>query len=674
MTTNQLAGQQSLYLAQHASNPVAWYPWNAEALALAKEQNKPILLSIGYSACHWCHVMAHESFEDELTAQLMNEHYINIKVDREERPDLDKVYQLAHQMLTQRGGGWPLTVFLAPDTLMPFFAGTYFPPERRHGLPAFREVLTGLHQAHQNNPDALVEQASKVSDLLGRMVTQEANAHMPSSDDVRMAWQRAIDETVGSFDIQNGGFGGAPKFPHPPTLKLLFDEATLHKNDHAKTMLQRTLDNMAARGQCDQLGGGFYRYCVDEAWQIPHFEKMLYDNGLLLETYALSGHLQVAKDIIHWVSSEMTSDSGTIYSTLDADSLDAAGHSVEGAYYTWAIEEAQQVLDADEWRIFAMATEMDGPPNFEGRWHLQRQRPMTDVAMMTGRSVEQAVALYHSAATKLQAVRAQRAMPGRDEKVLCAWNALYLNGLVAAGEFKQAMTLFRGIHNAIENAESSFKKFVVPAVLNSSAPTHGYLDDYAYLLNACINLLEAQWDADVLSLSRAVADELLLGFEDQEQGGFYFTHSDAERLIYRPKPYADDAIPAGNALAIQGLWGLGLLLSEPRYLTAATKAAQSGWPDTAQYPQSHASMLSAIYAMQRRQWSLLITGPEAKQWQANIVQEDLQVYAVTNKQHLPPVLVDKFNGKTVAWLCGTDRCMPPMDSEPALIDALRDLK
>ena len=429
---NALAGETSPYLLQHAHNPVQWYPWNEETLELAGKEGKPILLSIGYSACHWCHVMAHESFEDEETAALMNRYFINIKVDREERPDIDKIYQTAQQLLSGRTGGWPLTMFLMPDDRTPFFGGTYFPPEPRHGLPGFKALLARVNQVWEEDRPALVEQNSAFMKALEQTQAtepSEAGAGLDSSPVTS-----CVDMLARAFDRQDGGFGGAPKFPHPGNVELLLSRHAVNGEGGIPDMAYFTLEKMAEGGIYDQVGGGFCRYSVDARWRIPHFEKMLYDNGPLLGLYANAWRSnrrelfrQVARDTAAWVMREMQSEEGGFYSSLDADS-----EGEEGKFYTWEPGEAHRLLTEAEFGDFASWSGLDRPDNFEGRWHLYVAQRPEEIARRTGREPEEITRNLQSAREKLFTEREGRVRPGRDDKILTSWNALMLKGMSVA--------------------------------------------------------------------------------------------------------------------------------------------------------------------------------------------------------------------------------------------------
>ena len=435
---NALAGETSPYLLQHAANPVHWHPWGPVALDLARRENKPILLSIGYSACHWCHVMAHESFEDEATARLMNGLYVNIKVDREERPDLDKIYQTAHQLLTQRGGGWPLTMFLTPDDHRPFFAGTYFPVQARFGMPGFRDLLVRVEAFFRENQDEIRAQNQRLVDALQSLEPGAAGSEALDGEPL----VQAVQTLAQMFDARHGGFGNAPKFPHCGQIELLMRDAVSASHAHVSTapdalqMAAFTLEQMAHGGLYDQLGGGFCRYSVDERWAIPHFEKMLYDNGPLLGLYAqifqLTGEpvfRQTTVETAQWVMRDMQSPEGGYYSTLDADS-----EGVEGKFYVWTPDEVRSLLEADEYRVLAARFGLDGPANFETlHWHLAVARDLAEIATAESLPQGQVATLIDRGRTKLLEARNRRVWPGRDEKILTSWNALMIKGMAIAG-------------------------------------------------------------------------------------------------------------------------------------------------------------------------------------------------------------------------------------------------
>ncbi len=599
---NHLKRETSPYLLQHADNPVAWYPWGAEALELAVQRDKPILLSIGYSACHWCHVMAHESFADEATAALMNAHFINIKVDREERPDLDRVYQTAHHLLMQRNGGWPLTLFLTPGDLTPFFSGTYFPREARYGLPAFRDLLRQVADYYRNHREEIHEQNGRLQEALQDLAPAGGDAHLDAAP-LDLAYQQLQQ----AFDGQYGGFGGAPKFPQPARLEYLlrYWHASVqrgHPNTHALHMARLTLTRMAAGGLRDHLGGGFCRYAVDATWTIPHFEKMLYDNALLLPLYTwllATGEtgrpgvdLEAAvADTFQWITQDMQAEQGAYYAALDADS-----EGEEGRFYLWDEEEVRDILSAREYGVFAPAYGLDQAPNFEGRWHLQRVVGDGELADRTGLAPDEITRILARARGKLRERRTQRVAPARDDKILTAWNALAIRALAVAARHLDRPEYLAAATRALDFLRQQlWQDGRLLATWKDGRARHAAcLDDYAFLLDALLEMLQVQWRDQDLALAIDLAECLLKHFRDEDKGGFFFTADDHERLLYRPKPFGDDALPSGNGIAARALGRLGHLLGEARYLDAAEDTLRSAWPGIMQLPGAHATLLTAL--------------------------------------------------------------------------------
>ncbi len=598
---NRLAETTSPYLQQHAENPVHWWPWCEEALALARAEDTPILLSIGYSACHWCHVMAHESFEDENTAKLMNRLFVNIKVDREERPDLDKIYQTAHQLLAQRTGGWPLTVFLTPDDLAPFFAGTYFPKTQRHGLPSFQELLLGVERAYREQPDAIREQNASLRKALSQLEGPDGSVGEPLSD--LTALDQARRQLAGSYDKVSGGFGRAPKFPHPTNLELLLRHyaataAAGSPDQQAREMALFTLERMVRGGLNDQLGGGFCRYSVDDQWMIPHFEKMLYDNGPLLalccDAWQLSGEAlfrDAAIGTADWVIAEMQAEEGGYFSALDADS-----EGEEGRFYVWDRDQIAALLSADELALITPLFGLDQAPNFEGRWHLHGYRTLAEVATEQGLDPDAAAALLASAKAKLLAARAERVRPGRDEKVLTAWNALMIKGMLRAGRLLGREDYLDSADRALGFMRARLWRDgrLLATYKDGKAHLNAYLDDYAFLLDALLERLQTRFQPADLDWAQALAEVLLTQFQDDANGGFYFTSADHEALLQRPKPLADESTPSGNGIAALSLQRLGHLLGEPKYLDVAARTLGAAAEAIRRLPYAHGTLLMAL--------------------------------------------------------------------------------
>ncbi len=691
---NSLNKETSPYLLQHAENPVHWYPWGEPALKLARELNKPILLSIGYSACHWCHVMAHESFEDDDIAAVMNEHFINIKVDREERPDIDQIYQAAHSMLSQKSGGWPLTVFLTPDQ-EPYFTGTYFPKSAKYQLPGFADLIPRVAQYYHERKDELRLQNSQLADALKRSIPVASNALNANQATLKLAF----DSLEHSFDFENGGFGSAPNFPNPADITLLLhhaagrsdassrfspllrDEASLLHNTAEKMALQM-LTAMANGGIYDQIGGGFCRYSVDERWNIPHFEKMLYDNGQLLFLYCDGWQIskdgrykQIVEETVAWLAREMRDKNGAFYSSLDADSMDENGHSEEGAFYVWQPDIVKALLTPEEFVVASSCFGFDRAANFENPhsghalWHPYLARlPEQDEIL-----------LLKNAQTKLFDAREKRIRPNRDDKILTSWNALAIKGLARAGRVFNRPDWVRFAQDAVDFIRE--KMWVNDALFatckddgfgNYNAHLNAYLDDYAFLLDALIECLQADYRAIDMSFALRLADSLLGNFEAQD-GGFYFTSHTHEQLIHRPKQGYDNATPSGNGIAAAALQKLGHILGEPNYLQATERTLKAFDNNIANNPAACASLCHALTEFLSPP-SLVIIKGETKQmanWRTEISQtyypHHIFIYLDESISDLPATLQRSVEPNVNAWVCKGVECLPSVDN-------LRDLK
>ncbi len=668
---NRLAGSTSPYLLQHVHNPVDWWPWCPEALTLARETDRPILLSIGYSACHWCHVMAHESFEDPATAAAMNRLFVNIKVDREERPDLDKVYQSAHQLLAQRAGGWPLTVFLMPGSLRPFFAGTYFPRESRHGLPAFTHLLEQVERAYREQRGAIDEQNAALIQAMAELEPRPGD--IPDAAPL----EGARRQLAGSFDAEHGGFGRAPKFPHPTNLEFLLRHwsATAvagHPDIQALHMATHTLGRMIRGGLTDQIGGGFCRYSVDDLWMIPHFEKMLYDNGPLLalccDAWAATGDplfRDAAVATADWVIREMQSPEGGYWSTLDADS---EGH--EGRFYAWQRDEVRALLTPEEYSVVAACYGLDRPANFEGAWHLHGYLTKAEVAADLDLREVQVETSLAGARAKLFAAREGRIHPGLDDKVLTSWNALMIKGMARAARVLGRPDYLASAERALGFIRGTLWREgrLLATYRAGNAHLDAYLDDYAYLLDALLELLQTRWRRDDLDLALAVTEVLLADFADPDEGGFYFTARGHEDLIHRPKPLGDESIPSGNGIAARVLQRLGHLLGEPRYLDAAAGTLRLAAESMRRIPYAHASLLAALDEYLEPPETVIVRGEgEAlAQWQG-FAQEGYRprrlVLAIpAGEGDLPGALAGMVPGPGVrAYRCAGTQCSAPIE-------------
>ncbi len=692
---NALAAETSSYLRQHAAQPVAWQAWNDAALTQAKTLNRPILLSIGYSACHWCHVMAHESFEDAEVAAVMNEHFINIKVDREERPDLDLVYQTAHQMLTGLPGGWPLTVALAPDGL-PFFAGTYFPKNPRYGLPGFADLCRQLADYYHQQPDKAATVGAYLQErLAGTLPRARAQSELAAAT-VNSGCQQLLDQ----IDPRFGGFGDAPKFPQAQDLAFLLRQG-VSGNAPAADAALNSLTAMAEGGLYDQLAGGFFRYSVDAEWQIPHFEKMLYDQGLLLPVYidAWRCHPQslfaaVVEQTVAWLQADMALPGGGFAASLDAD---ADGE--EGAYYVWRREEVSDALSADEWPVAQAYWGLHEPANFERKfWHLRAARSIPNRALGTEPLSKRDQDLLNSARGKLLARRRLRHPPHRDDKVLTAWNALLIGSLARASRVfqvpawgqmaRQTLDFVRtqlwqtsqgsGLGDQPGRLSATVSPTLVPSNGRSRA-IPAYLDDYALLIQALLECLQTEFHAEDLAFAITLADTLLEQFEDKDAGGFYFTANDAEPLIHRPKPSFDNSLPNGNASAALALLRLGYLLAEPRYIQAAERTVQLFQGQIAAY--AGGSWLTALSDTLAPPPIVILTGPDADLadlavWvraTAQLPNKDQMVFPVGDlRQDLPPALRKPASSRVHAWICVGHQCQPAIDDLATLLQTLRE--
>lgn len=675
--TNRLAHETSPYLQQHADNPVDWYAWNDETLRLAREQDKPILLSIGYSACHWCHVMAHESFEDAAVAALMNQYFINVKVDREERPDLDQIYQSAHYMLTQRNGGWPLTMFLSPDGT-PFFGGTYFPKEPRYQLPGFPGLLQRVAKFYAENRTELTEQGQRLVAALAASLPQAGRDAQLHAEPLALA----VQQLKNNFDPRTGGFGAAPKFLHPAELDFLLRRSHATGDKEAQQAVLFTLRQMALGGLYDQLGGGFCRYSVDERWDIPHFEKMLSDNGPLLGLYCdawqISGEplfAGVVEQTAAWIMREMQSPEGGYYSSLDADS-----EHVEGKFYVWQRYEVRKLLSAEEYAVVAPYYGLNSAANFENHaWNLRISKPLTEIAAELSLSPQQASATLASAQQKLFAAREQRIRPGRDEKILGSWNGLMIAGMARAARVfnrpewllsaQQAMSF---VHGSLWNNGK-----LLATYKNGKAHLNAYLDDHAFLLYASLELLQSEFRSADFAFALQLADAMLGRFEDTQDGGFFFTSHDHETLIQRSKVAQDNASPSGNGIAAQALLRLALLSGKNSYAAAAERCLKLYLPALEQAGSYHSSLCTALAEYLQPANLLVLRGSqrELESWQESLRNHycpDTIRFALTqNLAGLPNALSKPLSeNTTTAWLCQGTHCLPPITELKELLKQL----
>jgi len=696
--SNRIAAETSPYLLQHATNPVDWWPWSGAALAEARAKDKPILLSIGYSACHWCHVMAHESFEDEATARVMNDLFVNIKVDREERPDLDKIYQLSHQALTQRGGGWPLTVFLAPDDLVPFYAGTYFPKEARYGMPPFGYVLEQVRGFWDSRLAEVRTQTAALHEFLQGYDRAEADSATTLTDAPIRA---AVARFEAAFDQTHGGHRGAPKFPHCPEMELLLDLSERRASGQSKAfdlpsplaprpsplpMVELTLMRMAAGGIHDQIGGGFCRYSVDERWEIPHFEKMLYDNAQLLPLYARCArqfdnerYAAVGRELLAWLVREMVAPTengwgGGFYTALDADS-----EHEEGKFYVWQSDEVRALLTDEEFAVAQPYFGFDRPANFEhSAWNPIVAQPLDQVAASLGIAVADARTRLGSARRKLFDARSARVRPGLDDKILTSCNALMIGGIARAARYLDAAPLIGLADNALDFLHRTAWRDgrLYAKAGNDSDRFPAYLDDHAFLLDALLECLQCAWSDRDIAWAIQLADALLERFEDREHGGFFFTAHDHEHLPQRPKPWTDESLPCGNGVAARALLRLGHLVGETRYLDAAERTLRAANSTMQQMPQACASLLRALHDFLHPRTHVVIRhrgAPEEAAWRAALAgSEWIDGYVIPDRvgdQERTPWL-PKYVPGGVAYICQGTHCLAPVEGAPLFALAL----
>ncbi len=612
---NRLAREASPYLLQHASNPVDWYPWGPEALEKAKREDRPILLSIGYSACHWCHVMEHECFEDEETARLMNDWFVSVKVDREERPDLDQVYQLVVQLMG-RSGGWPLTVFLTPEQ-KPFFAGTYVPPVDRYGMPGFPRVLQAIHEAYVGKRDEIDAQSGEITRAIAEVTEGDARRGGAAGELSADLVSAAIEKLAPRFDDDHGGFGHKPKFPNTMSLDLLARGAQRGRVDQA-------LVAMRAGGIWDQLGGGFHRYSTDERWLVPHFEKMLYDNALLLRLYtdgwrATKGeeHAQTVREIAAYLAREMTSPEGALYATQDADS-----EGEEGRFFVWTPGQIDEVLgaDADAARAAKRVFGVEAHGNFE-------ESGASVLSLAEAPADGKEAAALERARRALFEAREKRPKPFRDEKILASWNGLAIGALADAGVALGEPALLQAAGRAMAYLEQHLitrdeggRARVTRLAKDGFAKGQGFLDDHAYVADAALDLYEATGEPRYVALARSLADTILARFHDAEGESFFFTPDDGEKLLVRAKDPYDHAVPSGASIACRVLLRLGTLVDEA-YAAPATRAIERLAPAAADNPGGMSGTVCLADRLVRGSVDVVVVGPRSSDATRALVRE-----------------------------------------------------
>ncbi|MFC4557603.1 thioredoxin domain-containing protein [Virgibacillus kekensis] len=666
MTTqpNWLIDENSPYLQQHAYNPVDWYPWGEEAFDIAKKENKPIFLSVGYSTCHWCHVLAHESFEDEQVADYLNKHYVSIKVDREERPDIDAVYMKVCQMMTGQGG-WPLSIFMTPDKV-PFYAGTYFPRESKYGMPGIMEVLSQLAKKFHEEPDHISEVTKSVTDALAKTVSTKSETRL-TKDITDQAYQQLGRR----FDFNHGGFGSAPKFPAPQNLLFLQNYYHFTGKKAALKMAESTLQAMADGGIYDHIGFGFARYSTDEKWLVPHFEKMLYDNALLLcayvDCYQITGnplYKKISEQIIDFVMREMRSKDGGFYSAIDADS-----EGVEGKYYVWDYEEVFDVLDEDLADLYCAVYDITQEANFEGK----------NVPNLIDTNLESAAEEYNMSLDELEShleearvqlleAREQRVYPHVDDKILTSWNAMMITGFAKAGRAFENTDYLRVAKDAAAFLD---EKLTVDGRLMAryrygEVKYYGYLDDYAFLLWAQLELYDATFNTEYLERARELADQMISLFWDEENGGFFFNGEDSEELLSREKEIYDGALPSGNSVAAVMLARLGYLTGVTEYHNKLEEMYHTFYKDIDQGPSASTFFIQSLLMMDNPTKEVVVLGD--KNELVNRLQREYLpgVNLLYSKDHgqlanAAPFTSDykKVNNQTTVYICENFACKQP---------------
>ena len=677
---NRLIHETSPYLLQHAYNPVDWRPWGQEAFEEAKKENKPVLLSIGYSACHWCHVMEKESFEDEEIARIMNENYVNIKVDREERPDLDQIYQNAVQLFIRRGGGWPLTMFLTPDKV-PFYGGTYFPPEDRYGLPGFPKILEILAGTYREKPEEIQKTVQDVQNALGRMSGVGA---LPAKKEIHPQLLELAAESLSRiFDTTHGGFGGAPKFPAVSSLVLFLRYWRQSGEETYRTMATLALGKMAWGGIYDQLGGGFHRYATDERWLVPHFEKMLYDNAQLARLYFWTSqatgqdfYREIGEETLEYVIREMTDPEGGFYSTQDADS-----EGREGKFFVWTPREIKAVLGEEDGALFCRYYGVTNAGNFEGENILHIAQPIELLAKETGTRKEALSRLLKEAKQKLFLEREKRVKPFRDEKILTSWNGLMIGAFVEGYRVTRNPRYLSAAQRAAEFILTRLYQEgrLLRTYTDGVGKLNAYLDDYAYLIDALLDLHEATFDLKYLDPAKRLAERLIDQFWDEAQGGFFFTSKDHEPLIARYKSSADQSIPSGAAVAAHGLLRLFYFTGEPAYFEKGEKTLRFFSEAMEENVFATGSLIAAADFYLRKPKEIVVIGkPNSAETEAllsrihRLYLPNKVLFAAdpdrTDGAPLPDAVKGKkaVDGKPTVYVCRNFTCTPPLTDWEAI--------
>jgi len=666
MSENKLGEESSPYLLQHAKNPVHWYAWNEEALGRAKKENKPIFLSVGYSSCHWCHVMAHESFEDEEIAKIMNENFVNIKVDREERPDLDDIYQKACQMTTGQGG-WPLSVFLTPDQ-RPFYVGTYFPALDSYGRPGFGSLCRQLAQSWKEKPKDIEKAADNFMQNLCKLQQHQA----PSEIDKSILDEAAIN-LLQIADTTYGGFGQAPKFPNASNLSFMFRYSKLSGISKFQKFALLTLKKMAKGGIFDQIGGGFHRYSTDARWLVPHFEKMLYDNALLPIVYSEAYQItndpffeNVVKKTLDYVIREMTSSDGTFFSAQDADT-----NGEEGQTFVWKKQEIEKILGKDS-EIFCIYYDVTDGGNFEGNTILANNINASSLGFKFGMSEPEIENLISKCSEKLLEIRNKREQPGKDDKIITSWNGLMVSAFLSGYRITDNSKYLDAAKQSIDFFESNFEKdhILHRTFKNAEPKLNGYLDDYAYMANASIDMFENTSQPKYLSLATNLANYLITHFWDDSTNGFFFTSDDHEKLIMRPKNNYDLSMPSGNSVAAHMLLKLYHITQNKQFLEIAKKIIESQAISAAENPFAFGYLLNTLYLYYQKPTEItIINGKNSElvsSMRKKFLPESIMVL-VESQNNLEALSKHPFfsgkefqNDKTTVFVCKNFSCSLPL--------------
>ena len=668
MQPNKLAEETSPYLLQHAYNPVQWYSWNKEALERALHENKPIFLSVGYSACHWCHVMAHESFENEEIAQVMNENFINIKVDREERPDIDDIYQKVCQLNTG-SGGWPLSVFLTPDQ-RPFYVGTYFPPLDGYGRPGFGSLVRQLAQAWKEKPNDVEQAATNFVNTLQKIESISTPSKLE-----RSVLDEAAVNLLSLGDPTNGGFGQAPKFPNAANLSFMLRYSKLSGISRFQEFVFKTLTKMASGGIYDHLGGGFHRYSTDSRWLVPHFEKMLYDNALLplvyVEAYQITKdekYLEVVRDTLRYVLREMTSSEGGFYSAQDADS-----EGEEGKYYVWKKNEIEEILGKDA-EIFCLYYDVTQGGNFEGKTILNNSVNLSSLSFQFGKTELEIKKILKMSRDKLLEVRTKRIAPGRDDKILTSWNALMVSAFVKGYRISDEKDFIAAAENCIKFIEEKLTKDneLLHTYKDGQSKLRAYLDDYAYFVNALLDFFEVRPLKKYLDLAVYYANYLLQHFWDDDSKNFYFTADNHEKLIIRTKNLYDLSLPSGNSVAAGTMLRLYHVTQEQKYLDTAVKIIESLGTMAAENPFGFGQLLNVIFMYLQKPLEITVINEvnnEIKNYLTKKFIPESILVSILKKEDLDVLQKLPFfsgkeydNTKTRVYVCKDFTCSLPLDS------------